>query len=62
VITPTPEGADGTCFLLLVVVGGGINPPKLSDSMVYHDKLVKTKDGWRFKQRMFGPEEVTPNP
>lgn len=57
-ITPTPEGADGTCFLLMVLVGGGDKPPQLVNSMVYHDKLVKTKDGWRFKQRDFVGEKV----
>ena len=60
VITPTPEGADGSCFLLLVSVGNREDPPKLLATMTYHDKLVKTKDGWRFKKRTFTPEKVEP--
>ena len=60
VITPTPEGADGSCFLLLVSVGNREDPPKLLATMTYHDKLVKTQDGWRFKKRTYTPEQVEP--
>ena len=60
VITPTPEGADGSCFLLLVSVGDREDPPKLLATMTYHDKLVKTEDGWRFKKRTYIPESVQP--
>lgn len=59
-ITPTPEGADGTAFLMMVLVGSGQNPPQVHSTQVYHDKLVKTKAGWRFKKREFGGERVQP--
>ena len=60
VITPTAEGADGTCFLLLVSVGNRQDPPQLLATMIYQDKLVKTENGWRFKQRTSVPEQVQP--
>ena len=62
VITPTSEGADGTCFLLLVSVGHRDDPPQLLATMRYHDKLVKTAEGWRFKHRMSIPERLQPIP
>ena len=48
-ITPTAEGADGSCYLLLW--NTGVRPPTIIVSAIYRDKLVKTGDGWRFKSR-----------
>jgi len=46
-ITPTPEGASGKVYLLLVDVGA--KPPAISSAARYEDQLVKTAQGWRFK-------------
>ena len=49
VVTPTAEGADGTCYFMLW--NTGVRPPTITVSGKYNDKLVKTADGWRFKMR-----------
>jgi hypothetical protein len=53
-ITGTPEGANGSVYLLLVDVG--VSPPAPVIAARYVDTLVKTPDGWRFKMRhLTGP-------
>jgi len=49
-ITPSPEGADGRVYWLLVDVSGG--QPQTVGSGYYNDEYVKTSDGWRFKSRV----------
>ena len=49
VITPTAEGASGSVYLMLLDVG--VRPPAIVSTAKYTDALVKTADGWRFKQR-----------
>jgi actinorhodin biosynthesis protein ActVIA len=49
VITPSPEGASGKVYLLLVDVGA--KPPAITSAARYEDWLVKTAGGWRFKKR-----------
>lgn len=49
-ITPTPEGAKGAVYLLLVDVGA--TPPAITRAAKYDDVLVKTPQGWRFKTRV----------
>ena len=49
VITPTPEGASGTAYLLAIGVGG--DPTKIERQGGYEDAYVKTPAGWRFKSR-----------
>jgi len=49
-ITGTPEGANGSVYLLLVDVS--VRPPVLSTAAKYEDQLVKTPAGWRFKKRV----------
>jgi hypothetical protein len=49
-ITPTPEGAKGSVYVLTFNVTA--QPPFVSGSGVYEDWLVKTKEGWKFKTRM----------
>jgi hypothetical protein len=61
-ITPTPEGANGTCYM----VGRGRTAPHDANGNYalntgfYSDTLVKTPEGWRFKTREFwdSSEEV----
>jgi hypothetical protein len=50
VITPTATGAVGRCKLLAVGVGN--NPLNIEQQGGYEDIYVKTKEGWRFKQRV----------
>jgi hypothetical protein len=48
-IVGTPEGANGSVYLMLMDVG--TKPVSVISTGMYTDSLVKTKDGWRFKQR-----------
>lgn len=48
-ITPTPEGADGSVYALIYNVTAV--PPFVDHSVYYLDKLVKTPKGWRFQTR-----------
>ena len=50
IITPTPEGANGSCYLLLFDIKN--IPATITETAIYEDKLVKTKDGWRFSKRV----------
>lgn len=49
-ITPTAEGADGSCYLLLVDTG--VQPIGITVLGIYTDKIVKTANGWRFQNRI----------
>ena len=53
-ITPTDEGADGSTYLMLY--NTGVRPPSVIVPAIYHDKLVKTDDGWRFQSRQVAPD------
>jgi len=57
-ITPTPEGASGSVYLLLVDVS--VRPPAIQAAAKYEDQLVKTPDGWRFKKRVTKNEGPPP--
>ena len=48
-ITQTADGAAGTCYLMLWNVG--VRPAEIIVTGTYHDTLVETSDGWRFKSR-----------
>jgi SnoaL-like domain len=58
VLTGTSEGADGSVYLMLWDVGN--RPATILVTGIYEDKLVKTKDGWRFKSRAVNAD--TPRP
>lgn len=58
VITPSPEGATGKVYLLLVDVGQ--KPPAISTAARYSDVLVKTSGGWRFKKRQTTSDPAPP--
>jgi actinorhodin biosynthesis protein ActVIA len=53
-ITPTPEGANGTVYLFLLDVTA--KPPSIVTTLTYEDTMVKTPQGWRFKKRMTKPD------
>ncbi len=57
-ITGTPEGANGSVYLLLVNVG--VRPPAIGAAAKYEDQLVKTPQGWRFKKRATKAEGPPP--
>ncbi len=48
-ILPTPEGAHGQVYLVLVDFT--TKPATIATSASYSDDLVKTAQGWRFKKR-----------
>ncbi len=48
-ITPSPEGARGKVYLMLIDVGQ--KPPAVATAARYDDVIVKTSGGWRFKKR-----------
>jgi hypothetical protein len=58
VLTGTAEGADGSVYLMLWDVGQ--RPASIIVTGIYEDKLVKTKDGWRFKTRLVNPDAPRP--
>lgn len=49
-ITPRPEGANGTVYLFLLDVVA--KPPAIAVTLKYEDAMVKTAQGWRFKKRV----------
>ena len=51
VIEPTPTGANGSSFLFAYDVT--TKPATFANTGIYEDTLVKTRDGWRFKTRIF---------
>jgi ketosteroid isomerase-like protein len=48
-ITPSADGATGAVYLLLVDISA--KPPAIQSASMYKDVLVKTANGWRFKNR-----------
>ena len=57
VITPTADGAHGSCYLLLVDTRS--QPAGLTVAGIYQDNVVKTSHGWRFKERVFTVDAPT---
>ena len=60
VITPTAEGATGSVYLLLIDISA--RPPAIAGAARYSDVLVKTPQGWRFKQRTTRPDSAPAAP
>ena len=60
VITPTPEGAKGSVYLLLFNARN--IPATIVETAIYDDTLVKTPQGWRFKKRVLwrDDDDITP--
>jgi SnoaL-like domain len=50
VVTPASGGATATAYLILM--NANTSPPTPGETAVYHDTLVKTQDGWKFKKRI----------
>ena len=49
-ITPSPDGAQGSCYLLLFNARNV--PATIVETAIYEDTLVKTAQGWKFKKRV----------
>ena len=59
-ILPTPEGASGQVYLVLVDFG--TKPASIATSATYSDELVRTAQGWRFKKRATKGDVAPPPP
>ena len=51
IVEGAPGGAKGTCYLALLMLGGGEKPTAIATTGVYNDTLAKGEDGWRFTSR-----------
>jgi hypothetical protein len=49
-IEPSPEGATGMQYLMLMSFQDG-KMPAVTSGGIYRDAIVKTAEGWRFKKR-----------
>lgn len=60
VVTRTPEGAKGSCYLLLYSARS--TPDAWVEIAIYNDWLVKTAEGWKFKKRVVwrDDDDITP--
>jgi hypothetical protein len=60
VITPTADGAKGSCYLLLF--NARKIPATIIETAIYEDTLVKTTAGWKFKKRVVwrDDDDITP--
>jgi hypothetical protein len=60
VITPTAEGANGSCYLLLFNARN--IPATITETAIYKDNLVRTPQGWRFTKRVVwrDDDDITP--
>jgi SnoaL-like domain len=54
----TPEGAEGSVYLMLLDVS--TRPASIALTGMYSDTLVKTADGWRFKKRQVKGDTPAP--
>jgi SnoaL-like domain len=59
-IEPTPEGAKGTAYVVLVNIGANGAPSTLTGGGIYRDEFVKTAEGWRIKKRIYQPAHSVP--
>jgi hypothetical protein len=58
-IEPSPDGAKGTVYLLVINFGENGKASSLSMGGHYDDVYVRTADGWRFKRRQFERGKVS---
>jgi hypothetical protein len=56
VIVGTPEGARGSSYMMQVERRTDKGPVEVTLFGKYEDKFVKTRDGWRFKERIWTPD------
>lgn len=61
-IEPSPEGATGSAYVLLVSIGEAGKPSTVTGGGIYRDVFVKGPDGWRIKKRNYFPANSIPGP
>jgi hypothetical protein len=69
VIVGAPEGARGSSYMMELQRKGEGKPIEVTLFGKYEDRLVKTRDGWRFKERIWtadsfrgSTQPVSPSP
>lgn len=58
VIEPSPGGAVGKEYAVIIDIGENGNPGRIFLGGRYDDEYVKTPQGWKFKSRTFTPSRV----
>ena len=59
-IEPSAEGARGGAYFFHVPTPEPNKPAGITSTGAYEDTIVKTAEGWRFKQRKFYPNAMPP--
>ena len=62
VIEPSPGGAIGKEYAVIIDIGENANPGRIFLGGRYDDEYVKTPQGWKFKMRTFTPSRVDVQP
>ena len=62
VIEPSPGGAIGKEYAVIIDIGENGNPGRIALGGRYDDEYVKTAQGWKFKTRTFTPSRVDVQP
>ena len=62
VIEPSPGGAIGREYAVIIDIGENGNPGRIALGGRYDDEYVKTAQGWKFKTRTFTPSRVDVQP
>jgi len=62
VIEPSPEGAVGRQYVIIIDQAENGRPSRVLGAGHYEDIYVKTPQGWRFKQRTLYPARTGPQP
>jgi hypothetical protein len=60
-IEPSPEGARGSAYFFNVPTPEPNKPAAITGTGTYQDVLVRTAEGWRFKQRTFYANALPPS-
>ncbi len=50
-VSATPEGADGSSYLMFMRPAAAGGAPEILSTAIYRDRLVRTSEGWRFALR-----------
>lgn len=53
IVEPSAEGAVGSQYIQVLVVGGPNKPPTIDHGGRYEDVYVRTAEGWRIKTRTY---------
>jgi hypothetical protein len=62
VIEPSPGGAIGREYAVIIDIGENGNPGRIALGGRYDDEYVRTPQGWKFKARTFTPSRVDVQP